>query len=63
MHVLVTVLSIFGLAILAVWGLVAFIRYVAEDSPYAVPITPGPDASASRDTADEPSSSMSSPNR
>jgi hypothetical protein len=62
MQILVTLLSIMGLAALVFYGLLALIRQTLDDSPYAVPVPPIAD-SPPRETEDESSSRMGSPSR
>jgi hypothetical protein len=63
MQILVTLLSIMGLAALVFYGLLALIRQTLDDSPYAVPVPPIADSSPPRETEDESSSRMGSPSR
>jgi len=62
MQILVTLLSIMGLAALIFYGLLALIRQTLDDGPYAAPVPPIAD-SPKRKTEDESSSRMSSPSR
>ncbi|HEY3657182.1 MAG TPA: hypothetical protein VGL34_19590 [Steroidobacteraceae bacterium] len=62
MQILVTLLSIMGLAALIFYGLLALIRQTLDDGPYAAPVPPIAD-SPPRKTGDESSSRMSSPSR
>jgi hypothetical protein len=58
MHVILILVSILGLAILILSGLLAIIRHAANDSAYAAPVPPSGDGNQWRDAENHPSSSM-----